>query len=477
MKESGKANAIYVMGGGGTAVISASAYGLVNNAYKNYRDKIGTVYAAVGGMRGALNEDLVDVFKWLEQEGSARVENRLNMLKFPSSPVFGTSRVKPDVEDCQRLFALCKAKNIKYIFLNGGNDTMEKAMILGEFAVQENHPLKVIGIPKTVDNDLLITHRCPGYTSFAKQVAINTMSLQSDLDAFGLQKKVVHGGPIKEGAVAQVCVFMGRDEGWGAAATVVGKLDESYGPHVILTKEGGFNKDKFLSRCQNAWDRYGNLLVVASEGAHNGDQYIGNELEVLSYKHQMLFKIHRDPHKNTSVTDSRLALFLKLLLENNLKIPTDVYKGFKVREEGPAYLNRNNYEILSAVDFYDAIAVGHKAADLAIDRDMGDIMITLTSKMGETSYIDLGSVASTRTGSRGMTKSLSTLDTAEKQILSPDGMMINRELYLDYIWEFLDLNGPNRRELLAREGFRLPLPRIEWPLEDRVLPVYKKAIK
>jgi hypothetical protein len=270
---------------------------------------------------------------------------------------------------------------------------------------------------------------------------------------------------------------MGRDEGWGAAATVVGKLDESYGPHVILTKEGGFNKDKFLARCQNAWDRYGNLLVVASEGAHNGEQYIGNELEVLSYKHQMLFKIHRDPHKNTSVTDSRLALFLKLLLENNLKIPTEIYSGFKVREEGPAYLNRNNYEILSAVDFYDAVAVGAKAADKAIGEDVGGIMITLTSKLGETSYVDLNSVASTRTGSRGMTKSLSTLDTAEKQILSPDGMMINRELYMDYISEFLDLNGPNRRELLAPDGFKLPLKRIEWPLEERVLPTYKKDKK
>ncbi len=474
-----KPNAIYLMGGGGTPVISASAYGLIQKTYTAYRDKVGTFYAAVGGMRGALNEDIVDVFGWAESGGKDQAAAKLNRLKWPATPVFGTSRLKPDVQDCERLMELFKAHDIHHVFLNGGNDTQEKAIILSEFAKRQSFELHVIGIPKTVDNDLLVTHRCPGYASFAKQVALVTASLQGDLDVFGIPPGAVRGGALREGAVSQVAVFMGRDEGWGAAASVLAKLDDSYGPHVILTKEGGFHMDKFLARCQDAWDRHGNLFVVASEGAHDGLQYLGYHLEVSAPAFHTKFKTHTDAHKNTSVSDGRVALFLKLLIEKELKIDTNVFGSMKARAEGPDYLNRNNLEIMSEPDFRDAQAVGAKAADLAFGASPIDgVMVTLQSeKAGDAGYTPLNTVADSVKGSKAMTKSLKTLGTKERPILVNDGMMVDKELYEKYIAHIVDLHGPNRQQVLQAEGFRIPLTRIAWPFASRKLPAYAKHAK
>jgi 6-phosphofructokinase 1 len=472
-----KSNAIYIMGGGGTPVISASAFGLVNRTFTAYSDKIGTLYAAVGGMRGALNEDITDVFEWVMQDSSQNITKRLNQLKFPATPVFGTSRYNPDDQDCQRLIDVFKSHDIHYVFINGGNDSMEKAARLQQYAAQQDYELHIIGIPKTVDNDLLVTHRCPGYFSFAKQIAINSMSLQADLDAFSFQPGAFRGGPIKEGGVAQVQVNMGRDQGWGAAAAVIGIINESYGPHVILTKDGGFDKKAFLDRCQRAWDRYSKLMVVAAEGAFDSKKqdYLANELQALAYNHGLMFKTHEDPHKNTSVTDSRLGLFLKLLLEKHLGIDKVVYKDFKVREEGPNYLDRDHLEILSAVDFRDAIAVGERAADLAFGaKPVDGIMVTLDPEPGKTGYTELKNVADPVKGSKGMVKPLRSLSTPTRSILTPDGMMVDRDLYMAYAEPYLDLNGPNRMELLRSEGFRLPLERIIWHLEERRLKPYEK---
>jgi 6-phosphofructokinase 1 len=449
----------------------------MSRTFAAYRDKIGTFYAAVGGMRGAINEDITDVFAWALKDGEREAGNRLNRLKWSATPVFGTSRHKPDDADCERLIELFKAHGINYVFLNGGNDTQEKAIILAEFAKKQGFELHVIGIPKTVDNDLLVTHRCPGYASFAKQVALVTASLQGDIDSFGIPKGATRGGALREGAVSQVAVFMGRDEGWGAAASVMAKIDDSYGPHVILTKEGGFNKEAFLRRCQDAYDRHGNLLVVASEGAHDGDQYLGYHLSVSCPKYETQFKVHTDAHKNTSVSDGRLALFLKLLIEKELKVPADVFGSMKVRAEGPDYLNRNNLEIMSEPDFKDAIAVGAKAADLAFGPDPKDgVMVTLASgKCADVGFTPLGTVADSVKGSKAMTKSLKTLGTKERPILSADGMMVDRELYMNYIAGIIDLNGPNRREVLAREGFKLPRARVDWPYVARKLKPHAKA--
>jgi len=475
-----KPNAMYVMSGGGTVVVSASVYKLIHKIYTEYRDRIGTFFAAVGGMRGAVYEDLTDVFqyvigdKYVRGDGNANAVSRLNQIKFYATPTFGTSRYNPKEEDLERMLNVFSVHNIHYLFLNGGNDSMLKARRIAQYAKERDYELYVTAIPKTVDNDLLVTHRCPGYASFAKQVVITTMSLEADVDSFAIPKYAANSGRIKEGAVAQVVVFMGRDQGWGAAASILGKLYDSYGPHVILTKEGGFNISKFLDKCQNAWDNYGKLLVVASEGVHDGTTYVANYLDISSSLSGLKFKEHTDSFKNTSVTDSRLASFLKILLENKLNIPTEIYKDFKCREEGPSYLERNNLEILSAVDFRDAIAVGEKAADLAFGKSspISEVMVTLTPKPGEANYTLLENVADPTKGSKAMTKSIRSLDTPERLILSPDGMMINRGSFMDYISDFIDLNGPNRSELLRGEGFRLPLAKIDWPLEERLLPHY-----
>ena len=467
-------NAIYIMGGGGTAVVSASASGLIERIYKEYRDQVGTFLAAVGGMRAALHEDITDVFKWIES--GTEPEFNLRRIKFPASPVFGTSRYNPDKQDCKRLIDVFKARNIHYVFLNGGNDTMEKAVILEQYAKEDDWELHIIGIPKTIDNDLLITHRCPGYATFAKQVALNTRSLDDDLASFSIPDGSVREGPIRECAVAQVLALMGRDQGWGAAASVIAKLEEKYGPHIILTKEGKFDKQAFVDKCQKTWDKHHRLMVVAAEGAFNGDDYLANQLQVLSYQHGLMFETHEDPHKNTSVTDSRVALFLKLLIEQGLKAHVDAqtYSSFKCREEGPGYRDRSQVEILSAVDFADAAAVGARAADLAFSEGRDGVMVTLTDKPGETDYTKLENVGDPKKGSRHMVKSIRALDSATDEVISHDGMMINRKLFMGYIGPFLDMDGPNRSQLLGPQGYSTMLKRIKWPLEKRLLAPYEK---
>ena len=151
----------------------------------------------------------------------------------------------------------------------------------------------------------------------------------------------------------------------------------------------------------------------------------------------------------------------------------------KTRAEGPDYLNRNNLEIMSEPDFRDAIAVGEKAADLAFGtHPMDGVMVTLQSgKCADTGETPLGTVADSVKGSKAMTKSLKTLGTPERPILSQDGMMVDKELYENYIAPIIDLNGPNRREVLAKEGFKLPLARIEWPFAPHKLAPYVKTAK
>ena len=219
--------------------------------------------------------------------------------------------------------------------------------------------------------------------------------------------------------------------------------------------------------------------MVASEGAHDGEQYLGYYLNVSSPKHETTFKVHTDAHKNTSVSDGRVGLFLKLLIEKELKVPTDVFASMKVRAEGPDYLNRNNLEIMSEPDFRDAIAVGVKAADLAFGPTPVDgVMVTLQSgKCADVGMTPLNTVADSVKGSKAMTKSLKTLGTPDHPILSQDGMMVDKGLYEKYIASIIDLNGPNRREVLAGEGFKLPLARIEWPFAAKKLKPYAKTAR
>ncbi|MBI4144109.1 6-phosphofructokinase [Candidatus Woesearchaeota archaeon] len=444
-----KPNAIYICGGGGTAVINGSASGLFDHALKEYRSCISSFFAAVGGMRGALNEDITDVFS-----------HDFNHIKQYSAPAFGTSRHVPDAQDCSRLIDVFVAHNIQYVFLNGGNDTMEKAIILRQFSQEKGIPLYIVGIPKTIDNDLLVTHRCPGYATFAKYLALKVIGMQQDLYSF---RTNTTNCSVKEGGVAQILVSMGRDCGWGAAASVLVN-DECLGPHVVLTPEGGFCEQAFLDKCQNAFDMQKTLFVVASEGVKD-EEYLANNLEVY-LKNGLRWKYHKDAHKNNSVTDSRLGLYLKLLLENKLRIPANIFKDFKVRESGPCYSERNHPLILSQYDFQDAVAVGRTAADVAFS-GIGGVMIILVSGVGNTSYTALESVANLGAGSKRMVKNLSCL----KNVLSSDGLMVNAKVMNDYVGSIVDIHGPNRDFLCTG----LPLSRVTWHLVEKKLSIYNKV--
>ena len=223
-------NALYAQSGGVTAVINASACGLIETARKH---KI-KIYAGRDGIIGALTEDLIDTSKESAKNIAA--------LKYTPSGAFGSCRYKlKNIEEnraeYERLLEVFAAHNIGYFFYNGGGDSMDTANKIAQFSREAGYPLMCIGIPKTVDNDLPFTDCCPGFGSVAKYVAVSIREASFDVASMATTSTKVF-----------IMEVMGRHAGWIAAAGGLAKEKESDGPHIILFPEITFNREKFLKQ-------------------------------------------------------------------------------------------------------------------------------------------------------------------------------------------------------------------------------------
>jgi len=317
---------LVAQGGGPTAVINRSMIGAVLEARKF--PHIQRVYGAVHGVRGIINEDFLDLTE-------ATTHNLENVADTPSSGLCST-RDKPDVGYCREIFKVCKAHDIRYFFYIGGNDSADTCRIVNEEAANSGYELRVIHIPKTIDNDLLVTDHCPGFGSAAKFVA------QAFAGA-NLDNRAIPG--------IYIGVVMGRHAGFLTAASALAKKYPDDGPHLVYVPEKSFSRSKFLKDVKAAYEKHGRCIIAVSEGISDSkgkaiaSQFTGGE---------------KDAHGNVQLSGSGA---LGDLLANWIRTETDIKR---VRADTLGYLQRSFVGCVSDVDAYEAREVGEKAAQYAI---------------------------------------------------------------------------------------------------------------
>lgn len=321
-----KRNAIYAQSGGVTAVINASACGVIQTA-RQHPDQIGKVFAAQNGIIGALEERLIDTS--LESD-----EDIASLLHTPSG-AFGSCRykLKDQGAEYERLLAVFRAHDIGYFFYNGGGDSQDTANKVANMSQQMGYPVTCIGIPKTVDNDLPFTDNCPGFGSVAKYVAISTMEAGFDVASMAATSTKVF-----------ILEVMGRHAGWIAAASGLAAQNEGQPPHIILFPETAFDEQRFLSRVDECVKRYGYCVVVVSEGIRNKDgQFLSDAGLRDAFGHAQL---------------GGVAPVIAQLIKGAL--------GYKYHWAVADYLQRAARHIASQVDVEQAYALGKAAVELAL---------------------------------------------------------------------------------------------------------------
>jgi 6-phosphofructokinase len=324
-----KRNAFYAQSGGVTAVINASACGVIETA-RRHRDVIGKVYAGRNGIIGALREELIDTSK-----ESARA---IAALRSTPSGAFGSCRHKlksfdADPREYQRLIEVFKAHDIGYFFYNGGGDSQDTANKVAQLSARLDYPITCIGVPKTVDNDLPFTDTCPGFGSVAKYVAVSIREAALDVASMCETSTKVF-----------VMEVMGRHAGWIAAAAGLAQTTPADAPHVIVFPEIAFDQAAFIRKVDETVKRAGYCAIVVSEGARRAD---GSFLAEAGAK---------DAFGHTQL--GGVAPTVAELIRAEL--------GYKFHWAVAVYLQRAARHIASATDVEQAYAVGRAAVEFAV---------------------------------------------------------------------------------------------------------------
>lgn len=337
-----KKNALYAQSGGVTAVINATAGALILEARKN--KNIGKVFAAKNGILGVLREELIDTSK----ESLSSIES----LSYRPGGVFGSCRFKlKDLEisekEYERLIEVFKAHNIGYFFYNGGNDSADTAFKVSQIGKKLNYPIQCIAIPKTVDNDLVLTDCCPGFGSAAKYIATSTMEASLDVQSMSETSTKVF-----------ILEVMGRHAGWMAASSALARTSNEDAPHIILLPEVTFNQKDFLALVKQVVAKHGYCVVVVSEGVKNSKgKFLAESDRRDAFGHSQL---------------GGIAPFISELINNKLKMKNH----WAVAD----YLQRSARHIASKVDLEQAQAVGSFAIKYALAGMNGVMPIIVRNK-------------------------------------------------------------------------------------------------
>ena len=322
-------NAFYAQSGGVTAVINATACGLIETARK-HKNKVAKVYAGRNGILGALTEDLIDTSQDSRQAIAA--------LKHTPGGAFGSCRYKLKGLDenraqYERLIEVFKAHDIGYFFYNGGGDSMDTAHKVSQIGKKLGYPIQCIGVPKTVDNDLPITDACPGFGSVAKYVAVSTQEAALDVLSMAETSTKVF-----------VLEVMGRHAGWIAAAGGLAGTESKDPPHIILFPEIAFDRPKFLAKVKESVEKYEYCVIVVSEGARYADgRFLAEAGTTDAFGHAQLGGVA--PVVAQMVKDAH---------------------GYKYHYAVADYLQRSARHIASKVDVQQAYAMGKAAINLAV---------------------------------------------------------------------------------------------------------------
>jgi ATP-dependent phosphofructokinase / diphosphate-dependent phosphofructokinase len=345
-------NAFYAQSGGVTAVINASAAGVIETARK-FEDKIGKVLAGRNGIIGALTEDLIDT----SQESPAAIA----ALRHTPSGAFGSCRYKlkgfdKNQAEYERLIEVFKAHDIGYFFYNGGGDSADTCLKVSQLGQKLGYPLQAIHVPKTVDNDLPITDCCPGFGSVAKYVAVSIREAGYDVASMA-----------KTSTKVFIMEVMGRHAGWIAAAGGLAAEHEGEAPQIILFPEIAFDEAAFLAKVDDSVKKHGYCAIVASEGLHLPDgRFMSEAGGTDAFGHAQL---------------GGLAPMLAALIKDKLK--------YKYHWAVSDYLQRAARHIASKTDAEQAYAVGKAAVEMAVAGKSG-VMATIVRESAEPYHWSVG---------------------------------------------------------------------------------------
>jgi 6-phosphofructokinase len=381
-------NVLVAQSGGPTAVINASVAGVIQEAGRH--ECIEEIYGGLNGILGILNEELIDI-----NEEQAR---SIAGLKFTPAAALGTCRYKIDFKkkpeqaarDMDRLFEVFQAHNIRYFFYAGGNDSQDTAQKIHEETVKRGYEVRVIGVPKTIDNDLPHTDHCPGFGSVAKYNATTVMEIATDVSAMATD----------DGSCCIIEV-MGRGAGWIAASAVLAKRSPSDAPHVILLPEIPFDEEAFLSRVKETVAAQKYCIVVVGEGLKkpDGSEFSADATRLDAFGHPVL-----------SGAADRLAEIVQGKLNT------------KTRTVKLGYAQRCAAHFASLTDATEAAACGEAAVRAAIDGRSG-FMVKIV-RTGSNPY-------RWTTGLHDLKEIANVENMIPRDWLSEDGMMPN-EKFVEY---------------------------------------------
>ena len=322
-------NALYAQSGGVTAVINASAAGVIE-ACRRHPQRIGKLYAGRHGIVGVLTEDLIDT----SRESRAAIK----ALRHTPAGAFGSARYKlksleQDRPKYERLIEVFRAHDIGYFFYNGGNDSMDTALKVSKIGAELGYPIICVGVPKTVDNDLPVTDCCPGFGSVAKYVAVSTREAALDVASMARTSTKVF-----------ILEVMGRHTGWIAAAGGLAGTRPGDAPHVILFPEIPFEQQRFLDRVRDSVTRCGYCVIVVSEGVKGpGGKFLAEAGTTDAFGHTQL-----------GGAGPEIARIVKDGL------------GYKYHWAVADYLQRSARHLASKTDVAQAYAVGKAAVAFAL---------------------------------------------------------------------------------------------------------------
>jgi 6-phosphofructokinase 1 len=381
-------NLLVAQSGGPTAVINASVAGVVQEAGRH--ECIEQIYGGLNGILGILNEDIID----LNEEKARTIEG----LKHTPAAALGTCRYKLDFKkkperaamDMDRLFQVFAAHNIRYFFYIGGNDSQDTAHKIHGQAISRGYELRVIGVPKTIDNDLPHTDHCPGFGSVIKYNGATVMEIALDV-----------GSMATDDGACCIIEVMGRSAGWIAGGAVLAKRGAMDAPHIVLLPEIPLDEEQFLNKVRETIHAIKHCVVVVGEGLRNksGDEVAADKSRLDAFGHPVL---------------SGAAEYLEDLVSEKLKV--------KSRSVKLGYAQRAAAHYASATDMTEAAACGEAAVRAAMEGKSG-FMVKLVRLQNnpyrwKTELQDLGDIANVE-------------HLVPRDWISEDGFMPN-EKFIDY---------------------------------------------
>jgi len=333
-----RGNCMIAQSGGASAVVNASLAGVLQEALQY--EEIEEVYGAINGLTGVLNEDLVD----LTEEKNKTVEG----LLYTPAPALGSCRVRlkdDNKEDRQRVLEVFQAHNVRYFFYLGGNDSMSTADRINKSAQEAGYELRVVGVPKAIDNDLTHTDHCPGYGSAIKFLAALVLESGRDTESLSTAEP------------ASVIEVMGRNTGWLAAGTALARAHPDEAPHIVLAPEIPFSEEKFIGELARCLTQFNRAVIVVGEGMRDAQG---------KYLSQVGGSFSKDVFERPQL--GGICNVIRRIVEDKVGVKCKTSRiGLPIRSAG---------HLISRTDRDEAVLVGQSAVRAAIDGKSG-YMVTL----------------------------------------------------------------------------------------------------